>query len=190
MKDFSIILAVDNENWIWVNGDLAWQLPEDMKYFKKTTSTTTDTNKQNAVVMGRKTWESIPKKYRPFSGRYNCVLSRSYTNGTQNPEWAYQFNSLDACLEHLDTLKNIESNFVIWWSQIFNQVLQDKRLKKAHITRIYHKYHCDTFFDGLPLGFDLESRSEMKEHEWVEFEFSVYTRSVGFMQKMKNIFNS
>lgn len=185
MKDFHIILAVDNENWIWVNGDLAWQLPEDMKYFKKTTSTTLNTEKQNAVIMWRKTWESIPDKYRPFSSRYNCVLSRGYENWTQNSEWAYLFNSLDACLDHLDKNNDIETNFIIWGSQIFNQVVQDDRLKKAYITRIYHKYHCDAFFDGLPLDFDLESRSEMKEHEWIEFEFSVYTRRISLISKIK-----
>jgi dihydrofolate reductase len=188
MKNFSIILAVDNENWIWVKWDLAWQIPEDMKYFKKITSKTKNSQKQNAVIMGRKTWESIPNKYRPFSGRYNCVLSRSYTNGSKNSEWAFQFNSLDVCLKHLDTNKNIESIFVIWGAQIFNQVLTDKRLKRAYITRIYQKYHCDTFFDGLPLEFNLESRSEMMEHNGIEFEFSVHTYKISLLKRIKNIF--
>lgn len=48
-----------------------------MAYFKDITSRTHDPTKQNAVIMGRKTWESIPSKFRPLPGRLNVVLSRS-----------------------------------------------------------------------------------------------------------------
>ena len=55
-----------------------------MKYFKELTSRTTDPAKQNAVVMGRKTWESIPAKFRPLAGRINVVLSRGASAGDEN----------------------------------------------------------------------------------------------------------
>ena len=48
-----------------------------MAYFKELTSRTADPAKQNAVIMGRKTWESIPPKFRPLAGRLNIVLTRS-----------------------------------------------------------------------------------------------------------------
>lgn len=188
MKKFSIILAVDNENWLWNNNDLAWDIPEDRKYFRKITTKTQDATMQNAVIMGRKTWESIPEKYRPFSKRYNCILSRDYKNGSKNESWAYMFNSLEACLKHLDTQNNIESYFIIWGWKLYNSVLHHERLGKAYITRIYSKYHCDTFFNGLPLDFGLESRSEMKEHNGVEYEFSVYRRKESILQRIKKIF--
>lgn len=188
MKDFSIILAVDNENGLWNNNDLAWDIPEDRKYFRNTTSLAKNSKKQNAVIMGRRTWESIPEKYRPFPKRYNCVLSKEYINWTQNSHWAFQFNSLDACLEHLDWLETIESYFIIWGSKLYNSVLKHERFTKAYITRIYEKYHCDVFFDWLPLNFSLLTRSEKKEYKWVEYEFSVYARKVSIFQKIKNIF--
>ena len=46
-----------------------------MEYFSKMTSTTKDINKQNVVLMGRKTWESIPKKFKPLPNRINMVLT-------------------------------------------------------------------------------------------------------------------
>jgi hypothetical protein len=55
-----------------------------MKYFKELTSRTSDPTKQNAVVMGRKTWESIPAKFRPLAGRINVVLSRGASAGDEN----------------------------------------------------------------------------------------------------------
>ncbi len=60
-----------------LTGSLPWKIPGDMAYFKELTSRTVDPAKQNAVVMGRKTWESIPAKFRPLAGRLNIILSRS-----------------------------------------------------------------------------------------------------------------
>ena len=47
----------------------------DMAFFKKITSETADNSKKNAVIMGRKTWDSIPVKFRPLANRINVVLS-------------------------------------------------------------------------------------------------------------------
>ena len=47
-----------------------------MQHFKHTTTRTQDENKQNAVIMGRKTWESIPSQFQPLPGRLNVVISR------------------------------------------------------------------------------------------------------------------
>ena len=54
------------------NGSLPWKLPNEMRHFSKLT---TGGGKKNAVLMGRKTWESIPAKFRPLPGRFNVVLS-------------------------------------------------------------------------------------------------------------------
>ena len=56
------------------NGDLPWRLKEEMKYFTRMTKTAAPGMK-NAVVMGRKTYESIPKKWRPLDDRINVVLT-------------------------------------------------------------------------------------------------------------------
>lgn len=188
MKDFSIILAVDNENGLWKCWDLAWSIPEDMKYFRDTTTQTKDPNKQNAVIMGRRTWNSIPEKYKPFKNRKNFILSRWYEDGTSNENGVYEFSSFDSCLQAASKMQDIEEIFIIWWSQLYNESIQHPRLKKAYITRIYSKFHCDIFFHGLPLHFKLQSRSEMKEHQWLEFEFSVYERKVSLISRIKSIF--
>lgn len=57
------------------DGKLPWRLPSDMKFFKEVTMGTSERGKKNAVVMGRKTWESIPSEYQPLTGRLNVVLT-------------------------------------------------------------------------------------------------------------------
>ena len=60
MCDFSIIAAVlKSDNGIGKNGELPWNIPEDLRFFQKITKTTNDTNKCNAIIMGRNTFHSI-----------------------------------------------------------------------------------------------------------------------------------
>ena len=68
------ILACTKKGGIGLNGKLPWRIKEDMMLFKKITTTTAATISQNAVIMGRKTWESIPKKFRPLPNRINIIL--------------------------------------------------------------------------------------------------------------------
>ena len=76
MKFNLIVAACGKSLGIGFNGELPWRLKSEMKHFASTTSTTKDPTKKNAVIMGRKTWESIPAKFRPLKNRFNIVLSR------------------------------------------------------------------------------------------------------------------
>ena len=93
IRPFSIIVAADQKGGIGKNGTMPWTCPEDMAYFRKITGgdrpapKPTDASsqqqpqaaapvvKRTAVIMGRKTWESIPEKFRPLPNRLNVVLS-------------------------------------------------------------------------------------------------------------------
>ena len=77
---FNVILALDQNNGISKDGNIPWYLPNDLKYFKRLTSATNLQLKENAVIMGRKTCESLPDKFLP--NRLNIVLTRnpSYNN--------------------------------------------------------------------------------------------------------------
>ena len=68
----AMIVAVTSHNGIGCKGGLPWRLPREMRYFADATA-------GSAVVMGRKTWEGIPLKFRPLKGRVNVVVSRSST---------------------------------------------------------------------------------------------------------------
>ena len=70
---FEIIVAHDLNQGIGTDNQLPWHCAEDMAYFKSLTIG----NQKNAVIMGRKTWESIPEKFRPLPNRLNIVLSKN-----------------------------------------------------------------------------------------------------------------
>ena len=78
-----IVVAVGSEDGaIGKDGSLPWpRLPEDMVRFRHVTCTTRDPDCRNAVIMGRKTWESLPPRARPLPGRLNVVLSRHCAAG-------------------------------------------------------------------------------------------------------------
>lgn len=173
MKKINIIIAVDLENWIWKNWDLAWKISADLQYFKRITTTVENTDNMNMVVMWRKTWESIPEKFKPLPWRINVVLTR---NKDFTDKWCISFGSIDDIINEFDEMKNIENIFIIWWASIYNQVLNNSLLDKIYITRIEKNFDCDVFIDKIPANFILESCSELYEENWIKFKFEVYKK--------------
>ena len=76
MSSLALIVAATLSNGIGQGSRLPWSLPREMSYFKKATSIAPE-GKVNAVIMGRKTWESIPTQFRPLAKRVNIVISRN-----------------------------------------------------------------------------------------------------------------
>ena len=179
MKKFSIILAVDNENWIWKNNDLAWKINADMKYFKETTTETIDLGKVNAVIMWRKTWESIPAKFKPLPERINCIISTTIKQESTNSkidDFVLYYSSLDNALEELEKKDNIENIFIIWWARLYNEALKHPNLDKIYLTEIDWIFDCDTFVDLDLENFQVESKWTIHEENSLRYRFMIYRK--------------
>lgn len=76
MSSLTLIVAATTKNGIGRSGTMPWHIPKDLAYFSRIT-TNAPATQMNVVLMGRKTWESIPRKSRPLKKRVNVVLSRN-----------------------------------------------------------------------------------------------------------------
>ena len=177
MITFNIIVAVDSKNGIGKKGNLPWSLSADMKRFKEITSTTKDKVKKNALVMGRKTWDSIPEKFRPLPGRLNVVLTRD----TQLlfPATVIKANGLQEALKILETKKKqgvVESIFVIGGGEIFKEAINQPACQKIYLTKIEHNFQCDTFLWDFTNDYQKVAQSRTVQEKKIFYSFSEWIR--------------
>ena len=174
MKSFSIIVAFDSQYGLGKNGQLPWHLPSDLKHFKEITTKLTDSSKRNAVIMGRKTWESLPDKFRPLPWRVNLVLSKQ--GNLDLPEGVLWSDTLEDALKELST-SNIDEIFVIGGAQIFAEAIAHALCQKLYVTHIKGEYHCDAFFPPVSKNFLPISSSEQQQEGAISFHYTDYLRS-------------
>lgn len=156
IKTFDIIVAMDAKSGIGKNNQLAWSLPPDMAHFKDITTQTLDSNKRNAVLMGRKTWESIPERFRPLSGRLNIVLTAS--KDRVFPRDVFSCDGLKEAFDLLGGRQDIESIFVIGGASVYEQALKTGICRNIYATQLFEDFSCDVFFPA-----DLNSFIKVKE---------------------------
>ncbi|KAF9195510.1 hypothetical protein BGZ51_000086 [Haplosporangium sp. Z 767] len=173
MRSFSIVVAADLASGIGLKGGLPWRLRKDMSFFAKITSkvTNVDATKQdgiqrvNACIMGRRTWESIPAKFRPLANRFNVIVSRDPHYFDNKPEKTNPMvalaTSLDAALALVESHQlppktaatsdaiQIDRIFLIGGSQLYTEGIQSKACANIFLTRIQATVECDTFFPEI-----------------------------------------
>lgn len=144
---YCLIVAHDINRGIGKGGSLPWELKDDLSFFKKTTS-------GSIIVMGRKTWESLP--IRPLPNRVNVVISSSIIDGVTTLK---NFDDLDF---YLSLLKH-ERVFFIGGTSIYKEALGRYKLDEIHITEIFSDFDCDTFLPEFSLSdYDITSTSGEK----------------------------
>ena len=77
LRPVSLVVAATPSGGIGFANALPWSIPADLAFFKQVTSDVRGAGVCNAVVMGRRTWASIPARFRPLKGRLNVILSTS-----------------------------------------------------------------------------------------------------------------
>ena len=169
-KNIYLIAAADVKNGIGIKGKLPWKLKKDMAFFKKKTIKTQDANKLNMVVMGRTTWESIPKEHRPLPARKNVVLTRKKD---YIAEGATVVNSIDETIKKAG--ERIEAIYVIGGAKVYEQFIKRRDLTGIYLTKIAKEYKCDAFFPKIPPSFK-PKRLRTAEEDGIRFEFLLYKR--------------
>lgn len=179
------IVAVDNEWGIGKDGDLLFRIKEDMKFFKETTL-------GKVVVMGRKTFESLPNK-QPLKNRINLVVTSDKTLESYDN---VIFGDMDKINEEI---KKYDTNdiFIIGGASIYKQFIH--RCDTVYVTHNEATYNADTYMPNLAFeGFQPKQVLDMgyidRERdicwfieEWITSESSHYTAVLWYKDSDKNI---
>ena len=125
-KTFDIIVAHTRKSLgIGYENKLPWNhIKEDMKRFAKITTTVSDPSKQNAVIMGSNTWESLPSNSRPLPNRKNIIISISLDINNNETK---TFPCLDSALNYSYNHEQIEKSFVIGGGMVYNEAIKRER---------------------------------------------------------------
>jgi dihydrofolate reductase len=164
MTILSLILARATNGVIGKNNALPWHLPADMAHFKKITV-------GKPVIMGRKTWDSLPQKFRPLPGRRNIVVTR---DGTWAQAGAERATSLTQALQFCQSEPEA---CVIGGAQIYVEALPLAR--RVYLTEIDYPFDGDTHFAPLDATQWREASRQTQHRDGnpaFNFSFVVYER--------------
>ena len=157
MPEIVIIAAVARNRVIGKDNQLLWHIPEDMAHFKALTA-------GHTVIMGRKTWESLPPRFRPLPGRRNIVITRQAAYAATGAELA---GSLEKALELASTASVA---FVIGGEQIYRQAMAVA--DRLEITEVDQEPEGDAWFPEI----DAVDWKKTATSEGSGFAFVTYLR--------------
>lgn len=136
---FNIIVAIDKNNGLGLNGSLPWNIPEELKIFKEKTL-------DSILIVGRKTLEKLPK----LKDRTIFCISSSITIKECSNDVIHMFQNFDDAIKEAKFLcQNLNKKiFIIGGNQIYNYFFKNHKHEiTLHISFLKNSYTCDTFFD-------------------------------------------
>lgn len=167
--NINVIVATCKNGGIGFKNTLPFHFKKDLQYFSKITKGSKKNS--NAVLMGSKTWNSLPTK--PLPHRINYILSRNMSGENV-------FNEIIDCIDHCKT-NNFENLWVIGGQTIYNEFIFNPTYKdyvsKLYVTKIHKNYTCDTFFpiEYIDNGTDWKKiKSNVDYDNDVKLEFCIY----------------
>lgn len=157
-----LIVAYNDNYAIAKEGQIPWHVSEDFKHFKETTM-------GHSIIMGRKTFESLPKK--PLPGRLNLVITRDPGPLSEKYEDVYFTDDLSMAFRRALMVNPDRDIFIIGGEQIYYMALEGRYVEKVIASEIYDTSFGDKFFPDL---YDQKWKwKRVKEHD--EFEVIEFT---------------
>ncbi len=150
-----LIVAMTKDRVIADKGAIPWRYTEDLRRFRRMTMGCT-------VVMGRKTWDTIPDYYKPLTGRLNMVLSRSRTDMQQYDfPSVLLFNGLEEAMGFCEShLPKERDTWIMGGAEIYREALENTKINVEHLDIV-------TVPDNIPLQ-DATLFPEINWEEWVQ----------------------
>ena len=170
-----VLVAMDTNRGIGINNQLPWHIPEDLVRFKQQTS-------DQAIIMGRKTWESLPKA--PLPNRLNIVLSR-------NPK------ALNLSVPAVSTLEDgiaiaqeqegVSTIYIIGGSTVYQQAIEEQIATELIITQVSGTWECDTFFPNPAPTYQFSHTITYFNSNNIACRIEQWTRNISYKLLMKKL---
>ena len=151
------ILAIDENGGIAKDGKIPWHVKEDFAYFKETTIG----NGNNVIIMGRKTYESLPSGDLP--SRINMIMTHNPSNRNELNHWNQVIQVSEMC----------EDVFIIGGESIYRQAITKAIPKEIYISHIFGDYNCDKFFDIELLN---KNYTQIEQTQFENFNLSTWNK--------------
>jgi dihydrofolate reductase len=152
----SIIVAKSKNNIIGDKGKIPWHIPNDLKRFKELTT-------NNVVIMGRKTYESLPKEYKPLPHRMNIIISKDKNYKATN---CLVFDNLKKAIRKSGTNKEI---FIIGGGEIYKEGF--KYADKIYLTEVDGEFEGDTYFPNIGRSWKEVNREEKEGYRFIDLVY-------------------
>ena len=155
----SLIVATERQLGIGLRNTLPWRLPEDLAFFKRTTT-------GHPIIMGRKTFDSIG---RPLPNRRNIVITR-------NPDWAHEGVETASSLQEAARRAGDGEAFVIGGAQIYAEALP--LASRLIVTEIAADFECDAFFPPIDTAVwrEVSREAHHSDSAGLDYAFVIYQR--------------
>jgi dihydrofolate reductase len=176
-KKINLIVACTFDGGIGYDNKMPWTISEDLKKFKNITTRCNNREKKNAIIMGRNTWESLPKN--PLVDRINIIITKKqyYIEQTENIRF---FNNVNQALAYCNNNNLIESIYVIGGALLYNCFLQNSnllsRISCIHLSVVYNIDYqvnkfidIDTIYKKFILCKDYNYKSESNEKKFASY---------------------
>ena len=165
----AMIVAMDEDGFIGTGNRLPWKLSSDMARFKELT----EGDGFNSVIMGRKTWDSLPDAFRPLPERVNIVMSRDTNWQTKGAETALY---IGRAIE-LAYAEGSDECWVIGGAQVYEMFLE--RVDEIHLTTVHTSGSGEVKFPQWDRGEwseEVVERAESVENNEHDSTYSIWTR--------------
>lgn len=160
--EIALVYAQAANGVIGKDNAIPWHIPEDMAHFRQLTQ-------GRPVIMGRKTWDSLPPRFRPLPGRTNIVVTRQ-------PDWTAEGAiRAGSVAQALALCPSEGTSWVIGGAQIYAEALP--LAQRVEVTEIAQSFDGDAYAPTLGPEFAVSQRSHHTSAAGVEFSFVTYRRA-------------
>ena len=160
-----LIVAVNNNGVIGDKGQIPWVCKEDLRHFARTT-------KKHVVIMGRNTWESLPKKARPLKNRHNIIISNTLRHDSNIRDTTITSSIEDAF--EFAYHQQFSNTWIIGGANVYDSAIRTGLVDEIHITNIENDIPCDTFFPNISKDYQIKTTSKMLNEGDVRYRFETH----------------